>query len=157
MKTRFLLLSVFLATVSQANASVVSLSECFEFFYVKRPVALGAVEHEFVAVENIQTQQAKAFGLLKGNEDLNLFVAARKGSEVGAIKLASLGSVCGLRAQQALQVARDYSKAWTEYYKNWALYLMRMGVTPVMGKPCRNTALALSELLAPYLTVSDLE
>ena len=157
MKSPFVFLSVLLLISIQTQGEAISSANCFEFFYVKRPVALGVVEHEFVAAENIETQEAEAFGLLKGSEDLSLFIRARRGSQALSASLSSLGVACGQKAEYALQVSREYSKSWTEYYKSWTLYLIRMGIKPVLGKPCRNTALAISKLVAPYLAPSSLE
>jgi hypothetical protein len=124
---------------------------CTDFFYVKRPVVYGAVIHEFVAAENSETQHAEAFGLLKGDEDLKSFLAARKNGGETLAEITFLGTACGLKATAAAERARRYSSVWSQAYQNWILYLTRMGITPVVGKPCRNAAIEIAEDLRDYL------
>ena len=96
---------------------------CTDFFYVKRPVVYGAVIHEFVAAENKETQHAEAFGLLKGDEDLKTFLAARQNGDETLAEVTFLGTACGPKAIAAAERARRYSAVWSQTYQNWILYL----------------------------------
>ena len=126
-------------------------ASCTDFFYVKRPVVYGTVIHEFIIAENQESKSAEAFGLLKGNEDLRIFLEARKSGDESLAEIDIIGTACDSKAAEATQMARYYSKVWSQTYENWILYLSRMGITPVIGKPCRNAALELAEDLRPYL------
>lgn len=124
---------------------------CYQFFFIKRPVVAGAVEHEFVVAQSEDSGNAIALGLLKGNEDLQYFLKAQREPNKFWIDVRLLGTTCGENARKAIREARDYSNRWMEFYQNSVIYLARMGATPVMGKPCRNAALEIAKLVEPYL------
>ena len=112
---------------------------------------MGAVEHEFVIAQSEDLKTTKAFGLLKGNEDLSQFLLFQQSPRTNPLRVNFMGETCGFNAVQALSEAKNYSELWTEVYQDQLLYYSRMGLTPILGKPCRNSALEISELIAPYL------
>lgn len=126
-------------------------ADCFEFFHVKRPVTYGMVEHEYIAALGSKSSKAEVFGLLKGDEDLRVFLKTVNSSQQNSAKISFLGEACDENAQRAISTAREYSKYWEVVYQNTLIFYARMGITPLMGKPCRNVALGIGELLKKYL------
>ncbi|NBX69095.1 MAG: hypothetical protein EBR01_09070 [Proteobacteria bacterium] len=128
-----------------------AVAGCLDFFYVKRPVAYGAVYHEYVAARNPKTGKSEAFGLLKGSEDLKIFLNAFERKSEATAVLRFMGNACDENAKRASDAARKYAKEWEVFYDNEILFYSRMGVTPVVGKPCRNVALEIAEILKKFL------
>lgn len=126
-------------------------SDCYRFFYVKRAVSYGLIDHEYVVAEAQDLKGSKAIGFLKGTVDFEEFLRFRKRPQQGVMKLSYLGRSCGTFGEQALRVALEYSQEWTEYFESYWLYFPRMGVTPLIGKPCRNIALGVVDVIRPYL------
>jgi hypothetical protein len=126
-------------------------SDCYRFFFVKRAVAYGLIDHEYIVAEAEGLKESEAIGFLKGTEDLKEFTRFRNHPEQVVMKISYLGKSCGVLGERALSDALDYSRAWTEYYDSYWLYLPRMGATPLIGKPCRNIALGVVGVIQPYL------
>lgn len=131
----------------------IGYGECLDFYYVKRPVAYGTVFHEYIGVWNPGTEVSEALGLLKGDEDRKVFdeFIASPWSKEGLVKLSFLGSACDENAKKALLFARKYAKDWDSFYESTLLFYFRMGVTPLVGKPCRNVAMEIAERLKEFL------
>ncbi len=137
--------------VSLFSLSSFATESCFRVYFVKRPVALGAVYHEYLVVESDDLKDTRALGYLKGNEDLKQFLKARADAFRSDLRVSFLGKFCASKAERALLEASEYQREWTEYYdNNLILYYTRMGVTPLIGKPCRNIALGIAELFQLY-------
>lgn len=124
---------------------------CLDFYYVKRPVSLGLVIHEYVASEEVGSHLAEVYGLLKGTTDLSVFKEAKRSGDMSVAEITFLGSACDENALKARKVARDYSKVWEESFENPLLFYPRMLGTPILGKPCRNVALEIADLLTRVL------
>ena len=124
---------------------------CYRFFYVKRPVAFGTVYHEYVVAQREDLRESKAFGLLKGTDDLKHFLIAVKNPAKTDLKIKMLGRSCEANAERALSRANDASQEWTLFYENELYFVTRMGLTPLIGKPCRNMALSIAEMIEPLL------
>lgn len=139
---------IFLGLLSISSAV---RADCLEFFHVKRPVTYGMVEHEYIAAIDSKSSNAEVFGLLKGDEDLRVFLKTVNSSNQNLAKLSFLGEACDENAQRAISNAREYSKYWDAFYDNALMFYARMGITPLVGKPCRNVALGIGELLKKYL------
>ncbi|MSP19846.1 MAG: hypothetical protein EXR74_09790 [Bdellovibrionales bacterium] len=124
---------------------------CLDFYYVKRPVSFGLVIHEYLASEEVGPHSAEVYGLLKGTIDLSVFKEAKRSGDLNVAEITFLGSACDENAVKARKVARDYSKVWEESFQNPLLFYPRMLGTPILGKPCRNVALEIAELLTRFL------
>jgi hypothetical protein len=131
--------------------STLGTCDCIEFYHVKRPVAGGAVLHEYVGAHNRDSGELEVFGLLKGDRDIAVFRTFIAGDSLQGIEAHGLGTACDQNSELAVITARHVSQRWVRKYQNWMLYLARMGVTPVFGKPCRNAALEIDALIGPYL------
>ncbi len=118
--------------------------DCLSAYHVRRLVA-PMIYHEFLGIET--QSEALAFGLTKGTDDQNFFEAQLKDGE----GLTYLGSACGWRAEKAIEIAEDLSAAWRARYQSWLPFLTRIAVTPLMGKPCRSSALDIESQIAPLL------
>jgi len=131
----------------------IGYGECLDFYYVKRPVAYGTVFHEYIGVWNQSSEHSEAVGLLKGDEDRKVFDESitTPASREGLVKISFLGSACDENAKRALSVARKYAKDWDSFYESTLLFYFRMGVTPLVGKPCRNVALEIADRLKEFL------
>ncbi len=126
---------------------------CADFYYIKRPLTATPVLHEFIGIHG---DAAEVAGLPKTSEDLTFFsyFLRHRATPPSLLKpsVHFLGRACGQKKVQALKTAKERSNQWKEAYDNWALYLLRMGLTPVLGKPCRKAALDVAEQIKPWLS-----
>lgn len=116
---------------------------CLDFYHAYRPVAGGVVDHEFIGAR-WQSKQSNAeklfvYGLPKGSSDLNFFESQLQRQTSG--KLVELGRTCDTaKIASLLEGARVTSQQLQKPNQNWVYYIVRMAITPVVGKPCGNSA-----------------
>ena len=116
---------------------------CLDFYHAYRPVAAGLVDHEFIGAR-WQSKQSAAeklfvFGLPKGASDLNYFESQLQRQTSG--KLVEVGHTCdAVKIAALLEGARATSHELQKPNQNWLYYIVRMAITPIVGKPCGNSA-----------------
>lgn len=116
---------------------------CLDFYHAYRPVAAGLVDHEFIGAR-WQSKQSAAeklfvFGLPKGASDLSFFESQLQRQTSG--KLIEVGHTCdAAKIAALLEGARATSEQLQKPNKDWVYYIVRMALTPVVGKPCGNSA-----------------
>lgn|GEM_PF-2182323 len=118
-------------------------SGCLEFYHAYRPVAAGLVDHEFIGArwESKQSSAEKlfVFGLPKGASDLKYFESQLQRQTSG--KLVEIGRTCdSKKILSLLDTAQATSLELQKPNRNWAYYIVRMAIAPVVGKPCGNSA-----------------
>ncbi len=132
-----------LTTSLQAQELWQRESGCLDFYHAYRPVAGGIVDHEFIGAR-WQSKQSIAeklfvFGLPKGASDLSFFRSQLERQTSG--KLVELGHTCdSAKITALLDGARETSHQLQKPNQNWFYYIVRMAITPVVGKPCGNSA-----------------
>lgn len=118
-------------------------SGCLDFYHAYRPVAGGVVDHEFIGARWLSKQSTAqklfVFGLPKGASDLHFFESQLQRQTSG--KLVELGHTCDSgKIAALLEGARETSRQLQKPNQNWAYYIVRMAITPIVGKPCGNSA-----------------
>lgn len=124
--------------------SVAWAMDCTKFYYVKRPVA--AVNHEYVVGQN--ARELRVFGSTKPGGDAGYFASLSPGSP----RARYLGQACGAGSREVMGKAEAISAEWEHRYRRWIPYLFRMGVTPILGKPCRAAARQVARAIQPRLS-----
>lgn len=146
---RLLILGLSLFSSSVLHAAFEE--SCLEFFHVRRPIAGGAVDHEFIGVRAERGAQAGeffVFGLPKAGSDIHYFEAEWTKAKP---TVRSFGTACGDRAGKAWLTAETISERLQRKNQAWLYYIPRMLVTPLAGKPCGNAAAEIKRAIMPFL------